>query len=316
MAGRPLTSGGDAGRVGHCDGDRRGACLREAWALDPNITFLNHGSFGACPKAVLAVQSELRQRLEADPVRFFTREFEPLLDQARAALAGFIGISPADVVFVPNATTGVSTVLRSLRLAPGDELVVTNHAYRACRNAVSFVADMAGAFVVEAKIGFPAESDTVIDAILEATGPRTRLVLLDQVTSPTALIFPVATLVEELESRGILVLVDAAHAPGMVPLSLDQIGASFTTGNLHKWVCAPKGAGFLHVRGDRQDMVRPLVISHGFSAIRPDKPRFHREFDWVGTIDPTPYLCVPSVLGFMAALHPDGWPGLMRSNMP
>jgi len=149
---------------------------------------------------------------------------------------------------------------------------------------------------------------------VRATGPRTRLVLLDQVTSPTALVFPVAALVRELEGRGAMVLVDAAHAPGMLPVSLDSVGASFTAGNLHKWVCAPKGAGFLHVRSDRKHLVRPTVISHGASSRRTDRSRFQLEFDWVGTVDPTPWLCVPSALDFMVSLHPDGWPGVMCAN--
>lgn len=289
--------------------------MRDAWALDPSITFLNHGSFGACPREVLAHQSLLRAQLEAEPVRFLVRELEPLLDEARRRLAVFVGAQPADLAFVPNATTAVNTVLRSLELAPGDELLTLSHAYNACLNALRAVAQRAGATVVVAPLPLPVRSpDEVLAAVRRAVTPRTRLVLLDHVTSPTALVLPVEPLVRELEGRGIAVLVDGAHAPGLVPLALDALGASYTTGNLHKWVCAPKGAAFLHVRSDCQPTVHPLVVSHGANSPRTDKSRFHLEFDWVGTDDPTPYLCVPKALDVLAAMDPEGWPGLLRRN--
>ncbi|MEW6432031.1 MAG: aminotransferase class V-fold PLP-dependent enzyme [Myxococcota bacterium] len=289
--------------------------MRDAFTLDPGITFLNHGSFGACPRVVQERQQQLRAQLESEPVRFMTRALEPLLDAARARLAAFVGARATDLAFVPNATTGVNAVLRSLRFEPGDELVTTNHGYNACTNALRFVAERSGATVIVAQVPFPlADERAAVDAVLAAVTPRTKLVLLDQVTSPTALVLPVATLVATLEGRGIRVLVDAAHAPGMVPLALDATGASYTTGNLHKWVCAPKGAAFLHVRRDRQAEVRPAVISHGANSPRTDRSRFHLEFDWTGTDDPTPALCVPATLDAMAAMHPGGWPGLMRSN--
>lgn len=289
--------------------------LRAAWALDPTVVYLNHGSYGACPRVVLQRQSELRDWLEADPVDFFRRRLEPLLDDARAVVARFVGARPEDLAFVPNATTAVNAVLRSLDLAPGDELVITNHAYGACLNALRYVAERSGAVVRVAHVPYPfADYGEVVGAVLGATGPRTRLALLDQVTSPTALVFPVAALANSLESRGVMVLVDAAHAPGMVPLSLDAVGASFTAGNLHKWVCAPKGAGFLHVRGDRQGLVHPTVISHGTTSDRTDRSRFQLEFDWVGTVDPTPWLCVPDALALMGSLHPAGWRGVMQAN--
>lgn len=289
--------------------------MRDAWALDPSITFLNHGSFGACPREVLAHQSALRAQLEAEPVRFMVRELEPLLDGARARLAAFVGAQPSDLVFVPNATTAVNTVLQSLDLSPGDELLTLSHAYNACLNALRAVAHRAKATVVVAPLPLPVPGpEAVLEAVRRAVTPRTRLVLLDHVTSPTALVLPVEGLVRELEARGVAVLVDGAHAPGFVPLDLDALGASFATGNLHKWVCAPKGAAFLHVRRDRQPAVRPLVVSHGANSPRTDRSRFHLEFDWVGTDDPTPFLCVPKALDVLAAMDPAGWPGLMRRN--
>lgn len=289
--------------------------MRSAWDLDPSITFLNHGSFGACPREVLAHQSALRARLESEPVRFMARELEPLLDDARRRLADFVGAQAQDLAFVTNATTAVNAVLRSLSFHEGDELLTTSHAYNACRNVLDDVAARARARVVVAEVPFPIdEPRQVVDAVNAVVTSRTRLALIDHVTSPTALVFPVNELVRMLEARGVLVLVDGAHAPGMVPLSLDATGASFTTGNLHKWVCAPKGAAFLHVRRDRQEGIRPPVISHGANSPRTDKSRYQLEFDWVGTADPTPYLCVPKAIEVMGAMDPRGWPGLMQKN--
>jgi isopenicillin-N epimerase len=244
-----------------------------------------------------------------------SREFEPALEVARAALADFVGADPADLVFVANATAGVNTVLRSLRLRAGDELLVTDHGYRACRNALDAVAAASGARVVCAQIPFPIpRADAVVEAVLAGVTPATRLLLIDHVTSPTALVFPIASLVEQLQGRGIDVLVDGAHAPGMLDLQLSRLGAAYYTGNCHKWVCAPKGAAFLHVRPDRQATVRPLVIGHGATSTRTDRSRFQLEFLWTGTHDPTAFLALPDALTFLGALHPGGWPALRASN--
>lgn len=289
--------------------------MRDAWQLDDSIHFLNHGSFGATPRVVLERQRALRDQLEAEPVRFMVKELEPLLDTARSRLAGFLGAKADDLAFVTNATTGVNAVLGSLDFKPGDELLTTNHGYNACTNALRFVAERTGAKVVIADVPFPvASADQLADAVLAAVSPRTRLALLDQISSPTALVFPIDRLVKDLEARGVPVLVDAAHAPGQVPLCLDATGASFTTGNLHKWVCAPKGVAFLHVRPDWQPRIRPTVISHGANSNRSDRSRFQLEFDWVGTQDPTAFLCVPAALDFMAGLVPGGFPALITLN--
>ncbi len=287
--------------------------LRRHWTLDPSVAFLNHGSYGACPAPVLARQAELRARLEREPVRFFQDELEPGLDAARAALGRLVGGDPEGFALVPNATTAVNTVLRSLGLAPGDELLVTDHAYNACRQALEEVAALASARIVVAAVPFAGVTpDRVAAAVLAAVTPRTRLALLDHVTSPTALVFPVERLVPELRARGVETLVDGAHAPGMLPLAIDRLGATWYAGNCHKWLCAPKGAGFLWVREDLRASLRPLVVSHGRNSPRRDRSRFRLEFDWTGTADPTAFLCLPDAVAFLEGLYPGGFPDLCR----
>ncbi|HTL72627.1 MAG TPA: aminotransferase class V-fold PLP-dependent enzyme [bacterium] len=285
------------------------------WLLDPQVDFLNHGAFGACPRQVLEFQNEWRLRLERQPLQFLVRELEPLLDDARAALAEFVGAEPGNLVFVPNTTTGVNTVLRSLSFAPGDELLVTNHEYNASRNALDFVAARSGARVVVVNIPFPLRSvDEIIAPVLAGVTSRTRLALLDHVSSPTGLVLPMERLVSELVARGVDTLVDGAHAPGMVPLNLKRLAATYYTGNCHKWLCAPKGAAFLCVQPGRQKWIRPLAISHGANSPRTDRSRFLIEFGWTGTGDFSAYLSVPEAVRFMGSLLPGGWSEIMARN--
>jgi isopenicillin-N epimerase len=287
----------------------------DLWPLDPTVAMLNHGSFGACPKVVLEAQGRYRLQMEQEPVRFFTREREPLLDAARDALAQFLGADPADLVFVRNATEGVNCVLRSLTFEPGDELLVTDHGYNACRNVVEYVAKRNSARVVVAKVPMPISSpDEAEEAVLSAVTDKTRILLIDHITSPTALAMPIVRIINELTERGIDTLVDGAHAPGMIPLDLNEIGAAYYAGNCHKWMCCPKGAGFLHIRRDRQQPIHPTVISHGYNTVRPERGRLHEEFDWAGTHDPTPWLCLPDAIRFLESLHDDGLDGLRRRN--
>ena len=289
--------------------------MRSAWRLDPEITFLNHGSYGACPEAVLASQRTWRDRLESEPVRFMERILPDALADARDRVAAFLGADPAGLAFVSNATSGVNTVLRSLRFEPGDELLATDHEYNATLNALAAIAERDGARVVVARIPVPIDDPSqAFDAILAAVTPRTRLALVSHITSPTALVLPIERIVAGLESRGVDTLVDAAHAPGMVPVDLDALGAAYWTGNGHKWLCGPKGSAVLWVRADRRDRIHPLVISHGANEPIEGRERFRLEFDWTGTGDPTPALALADAIDWMAAQDPGGWPAIMAAN--
>lgn len=287
------------------------------WALEPGTRHLNHGSFGAVLAEVLDLQSEWRSRLEANPSRFVFRELETATDRARHAVAGFVGADPAGVVPVRNATTGVASVLRSVEptLEPGDQLLTTAHDYNAVRQVLRFTAERTGSEVVVAPVPFPVEDPSqVIGAVLDAVTSRTKLAVIDHVTSPTALVYPLRELVSALEPQ-VPVLVDGAHGPGQVPLALDLLGASWYTGNLHKWTCAPKGAAFLSTRPDRIATTVPPVISHGYNApALGAEERYRHLFDWLGTDDFTAWVVVPDVLRLVGGMEAGGWEGVMKRN--
>ncbi|NJL21706.1 MAG: aminotransferase class V-fold PLP-dependent enzyme [Leptolyngbyaceae cyanobacterium SM1_3_5] len=288
---------------------------RSLWSIDPAITFLNHGSFGACPIAVQQEQQMWRDRLERDPMRFFVSDYEKLLDRSRQTMAAFVGADAADLVFVPNATAGVNAVLRSLNLRPGDEVLTTSHEYNASRNALDFVAAQSGAIVTVAELPFPIESASqVIESVSSKVTDKTRLLLIDHVTSQTGLVLPIEPIISKLNAAGIETLVDGAHTPGMLPLNLKKLGATYYTGNVHKWLCAPKSAAFLVADRARQSQIRPLAISHGANSLRQDKSRFQLEFDWTGTADPSAVFCIPKAIEYLGSLLPGGWPELMQHN--
>ncbi len=276
---------------------------------------LNHGAFGACPRAVLEHQRALRCQMEAQPVQFLARQMPALLDAARQRLADFVGADPQDLVFVPNATAGVNSVLRSLAFADDDEILVTMHGYNACNNVARFVAQQSHATLVIAEIPSPLDSpQQVVEAVMSRVSPRTRIALLDHISSPSATIFPIEELVSRLSRQGIETLIDGAHAPGMVPIDLRRLGPTYYTGNCHKWLCAPRAAGFLYVRRDRQEGIVPPVISHGYNRPRSDHSRFQDLYDWPGTCDPTPWLCVGAAIDFLEGILPGGLNALTRRN--
>ncbi|MFD0893715.1 aminotransferase class V-fold PLP-dependent enzyme [Luteolibacter ambystomatis] len=289
--------------------------LRHHWPLTPGMVFLNHGSYGACPSPVIEKQIQLRWDLDAAPVQFLHRRHTPMLDAARNEVASFLGADPANLVFVTNTTTGVNAVMRSLEFSPGDEILITSHGYNACNNVVREVARRTGAVIVEAGIPFPIGSpELVTEAILSAVTPRTKLALIDHVTSKTGLVLPLEEILRGLEERGVETLVDGAHAPGMLPLDLESLRPSYYTANLHKWVCAPKGAAILWVRPDRQETLQPAVISHGNNTPRPGHSAFQDRFDWDGTHDTTAALCAPEVIRWLEGLAPGGWPEIRERN--
>lgn len=258
---------------------------------------------------------ELRRELEASPVQFLWRHYESRLEPNRRGLAHFIGADPADVVPVANATTAVNAVVRSWPLSPGDEILTTSHDYNACRNVLTEAARHAGATVVVAPLPFPLQhSDEVVSAVLDAVTPRTRFAMIDHITSNSALVLPVRELITALEDRGIRVLIDGAHAPGMLPLDLSALNPSWYCGNLHKWVCAPKGCAFLWARKDAQENLHPAVISHGNNTPRPGHTAFQDRFDWPGTWDPTAWFCLAETIDWLAHQVPGGWPELRQRN--
>ncbi len=285
------------------------------WGLEEDRVFLNHGSFGATPTAIREEQRKWQDLMENEPVRFFEDLMPGILQTTREKLASFLSCDADDLALVENATSGVNTVLRSLQFAPGDEILVPDHAYQACRNTIDFVAQRWGAKVVTVNIPFPInDPQQAVDAIMGGVTDQTRLAMIDTVTSPTGLLMPFEQLVSMLEGRGVEVMLDAAHGIGMVPLNLNELGASYTTSNCHKWLCAPKGSAFLHVRKDKQAAIHPLTISHGMTFPLGDTTRFRHEFDWTGTRDMSAHCALPAAIDHLADVVEGGWPSIMEHN--
>ena len=290
--------------------------MRDLFLLDPDLVFLNHGSFGACPREVWEAQQRWQLEMERNPVAFLGRRSADLLAQARAALGRFLGARGEDLVFVPNATTGVNVVARSWPLQPGDEVLTTDLEYGACDATWQRLCDQAGAMYRKVEIPLPYEREQVVERLMAEVTPRTRLIYLSHLTSTTALILPVAEVCAAARARGIATLVDGAHAPGQMDLDLDAIGADFYVGNCHKWLCAPKGSGFLHARPERQSMLDAPVTSWGYAEgtgghagfdAYLGRSLFERRLQWQGTRDLAAWLAVPAAIDFQAR---HDWPAV------
>jgi isopenicillin-N epimerase len=275
--------------------------IKNLFLLDPQVVYLNHGSFGATPKPVFSVYQEWQRRLEGQPVHFFIDELMVELAKARQALASYLHAAAEDLAFIPNATHGVNLVARSLDLEPGDEILSTNHEYGACNNIWEFVCQKSGAQYVRQAIPFPiASQEQVLDQFWQGVTARTKIIFLSHITSPTAVCLPVESICRRAKQAGILTLIDGAHAPGQIPLDLESIGADFYTGNCHKWMLAPKGSAFLYTRREVQSMIEPLVVSWGWGADSPfdTQSKYLDNLQWSGTNDYSAYLSVPAAIRF------------------
>lgn len=273
----------------------------EQFQIRPDITFLNHGSFGACPRPVFEIYQNWQRQLEADPIEFLGRRLTSMLREAREPLAAYLGTQPDQIVFVPNATTGVNIVARSLMLMlqPEDEVLATDHEYGAADRTWRFLCAQRGVAYINQPIPLPLENDEqVLDHLWQGVTPRTKVIFISHITSPTALIFPLAKICQRARAANIITVVDGAHAPGQITLNLDELGADFYTGNCHKWLCAPKGAAFLYARPEREELLQPLTVSWGWQSLRPGVSSFQDFFGWTGTDDPAAFLSVPAAIAF------------------
>ncbi len=276
--------------------------LRGQFLLDPDVVFLNHGSFGACPAPVFEDYQRWQRELERQPVEFLGRRADPLLNDARAKVGAFLNADADDLVFVPNATIGVNTIARSIKLQPGDEILTTDHEYGACDNTWEFVCHKTGARYIHQPIPLPITAlDDVVEAFWAAVTPRTRVIYMSHITSPTALILPIEEICRRARAAGILTVIDGAHVPGQIPLDIKALDADFYTGNFHKWLCSPKGSAFLYARRDQHAHIDPLVVSWGWSR----DTSFVTRNQWQGTRDIAAFLTVPKAIEFFEAHHWD-----------
>ncbi|MEX0794521.1 MAG: aminotransferase class V-fold PLP-dependent enzyme, partial [Pirellulaceae bacterium] len=269
--------------------------------LDPDVIFLNHGSFGACPRPVFDQYQAWQRKLERQPVRFLQRELPELLAEARRQVAEYLGARATEIVFVPNPTFATNTIARCLPIGQGDEVLISDHEYGACRFAFQFAAQKKGFRVVQQAIPLPVESEeATVDVFWQGVTPNTKLIFISHITSPTALTLPVAQICERARDAGILTMIDGAHAPGQIDVDLAHMGADFYTATCHKWMCAPKGSGIFYAREDRQHLIDPLVVGWGWGK----EKTFHRDnefqehHEWLGTHDPSAYLTVPAAIAW------------------
>lgn len=284
------------------------------WILDPDIVFLNHGSYGATPRAALDAQQRYRNQMEREPVRFFMLDIEAMLDHARQAVAEFVNCDMEGIAFLHNVTQAVATVIDNLDIEPGDEILVNDHEYSACISCLTKAATRRGAKMIKVSIPFPTpSSEAIFDAVIGALTARTKLVLLSHITSPTALVFPVAKLVAACRDRGIETLVDGAHAPGQIEVNVNAINAHYYTANLHKWPCCPKGTAFLWVHPERRQGFEPLALSARAHLRRDDRDRYRCLFDYIGTDDYTGFLAIPDALDCMSGLA-GSWQAVREHN--
>ncbi|MEM9064454.1 MAG: aminotransferase class V-fold PLP-dependent enzyme [Planctomycetota bacterium] len=289
--------------------------LARHWTLSKDITFLNHGSYGASPSDVIAEQRRIQDLMEAEPVNFFLIELERLSDETRRVLGEFVGAEPENIALLPNATTAVATVIHNLDLKPGDEVLVNSHEYASCLSEFDRLARAKGFKIIEAKLPFPAASSSHLrDAILDAMTERTRVCLVSSVTSPSALVLPVEEIVDECRQRGIISIVDGAHAPGQMRCSVEKLGCDFFAANLHKWICAPKGAAFLWVHPKHQNGFEPLTLSSRARFVREDRSPFLGLFDYVGTKDYSSVLAAPVAVRTIGSMLPGGWDEVIEQN--
>lgn len=278
--------------------------MRERFLLNSQITFLNHGSFGACPKPVFERYQQLQRELEADPVYFIQKRLPVLLKEAKLPLAEFLGCHADDFFFTPNPTFAVNTIMRSLKLEPGDEILSTNHEYGAMDRTWNFYCKKTGAKYIRQPITLPVVSkEQLIEDFWKGYTSKTKVVFLNQISSATALIFPVKEICDKAQQLGLITIVDGAHVPGHIDLHINELNPDFYTGTLHKWMLAPKGSSFLYVKKEFQEDIDPLVVSWGYESLFPSESRFLDYHEYQGTNDHSAYLCTPEVIRFLKDNH-------------
>ncbi|MBI5702991.1 MAG: aminotransferase class V-fold PLP-dependent enzyme [Chloroflexota bacterium] len=278
--------------------------LKRDFQLDPSITFLNHGSFGATPKPVFREYQHWQRELERQPVEFLGRRFTGLMAEARAALGAYLGAHPNNLVYTQNVTISINIVARSLELGPGDEVLASDHEYGAMDRTWRFLAKERGFRYINQHVELPLTTEEkFVEDFWRGVTARTRVIFLSHITSPTAIIFPIQEIIRRAREAGILTVIDGAHAPGQLPLHLDSLGADFYGGNLHKWLCAPKGTGFLYARPEAQPLLKPLVVSWGYESQTPSASTFVDHHEWWGTRDIAAFLAVPKAIEFQAEHH-------------